>query len=131
MAANACLACEPSADVDNRSRSPLATARRRKPAIVDGLGDGVGALASELGQDLAELLRAGVGLPAPRLNALLPRLGGKGLGTVRVAQPQQWRALRSATDLVRRQVAVVPQIRLQCPVAERTTTTSHGIHDVG
>ena len=52
---------QPGSNVDDRARRPLAAARRRKPAIVEGLGDSVGALASELGQDLAELLRASVG----------------------------------------------------------------------
>ena len=75
-------------DVDDRARRPFATARRGQPAIIEGFRDGVGALASEfgLGQDLAELFRASVGLLALRLNALLPRFGGEWFGTVRIAK---------------------------------------------
>jgi hypothetical protein len=53
---------QPGADIDDRACRPLATARRRKPAIIEGLGDSVGALANELGQDFAELLRPRVSL---------------------------------------------------------------------
>jgi hypothetical protein len=41
---------------------PLAAARGRELAIIEGLRNSVCTLARELGQDLAELLRASVGL---------------------------------------------------------------------
>src|SRR5258708_40073089 len=77
---------QPGSDVDDRSRSPLAATRGRQAALVERLRGGVRALASELGQDLAELLRARVSLPAYGLDALLPHLGSERNRTVRVAE---------------------------------------------
>ena len=59
---------------------------RRQAALVERFRGGVRALAGKFGQDLAELLRAGVGLLAYGLDALLPHLGGERLRTVRIAQ---------------------------------------------
>jgi hypothetical protein len=56
------LSSEASANVDDRTCGPLAAARSRELAIIEGLRSGVRTLARELGQDLAELLRASVGL---------------------------------------------------------------------
>ena len=66
------LALQPGAHVEDRARRPLAAARRRKPALVECLRSSVRALAGKFGQDIAKLLRAGVGLLALRLGTLLP-----------------------------------------------------------
>ena len=48
-----------------------------------------------------------------------------------LAKAHQGLPKRSATDLVRRQVAVVAANTTAVPVAKTTTTTIHSIHDVG
>ena len=55
----------------------------------------MGAL-SYLGQNLAQLLRLSVGLPAQRLGCLLPRFSRERLRTVRIAKLHTQRPVRSS-----------------------------------
>jgi len=49
------------AEVDDRTCRPLAASARWQAALVQRLGDGVGAHAGVLGEDVAELLSPGIG----------------------------------------------------------------------
>jgi hypothetical protein len=73
-ASSARPALQPSANVDDRAGSPLATTSRRKPAIIEYLRGRVCALAIELGQDLTELLCASISILSHCLDPLQPHL---------------------------------------------------------